>query len=245
MSNTNKIIIACIIGLCLVGSSLALGLSFFKAKAPVRTVSVVGLAEKDFQSDLIVQTFSFSTLNMDMKEGYASIKKESEIIKKFLQDNGVDLKDVTFKTISTNREEEYVYDRNTQRSYYEFKGYRMTQNVRIESKDIATIEKLNLADLLSEDINIDIDNPSYYYTKLADLKIQMLADATKDARHRAETIVDNAGGKLGGLKNSNMGVFQITSPNSNSEDYEWGGAFNTSSKSKRVSITMRLTYYVK
>ena len=68
---------------------------------------------------------------------------------------------------------------------------------------------------------------------------------TISARHRAETIVDNAGGKLGGLKNSNMGVFQITSPNSNNEDYEWGGAFNTSSKSKRVSITMRLTYYVK
>lgn len=245
MSNVQKIIIACIIGLSIIGGSLALGLSFFKAKAPVRTVSVVGLAEKDFQSDLIVQTFSFSILDKDMKNGYTSIKKESDIIKKFLQDNGVDLKDVTFKTISTNREEEYIYDRASERSYYEFKGYRLTQNVRIESKDIATIEKLNLADLLSEDINIDIDNPSYYYTKLADLKIQMLADASKDAKNRAETIVKNAGGKLGGLKTSNMGVFQITSPNSSGEDYEWGGAFNTSSKSKRVSITMRLTYYVK
>lgn len=245
MSNVNKIIISCILGLCFVGGALALGLSFFKAKAPVRTVSVVGMASRDFQSDLIVQTFTYSVLDMDMKSGYEKIKHENEVVKKFLQDNGIDMKDVTFKTVSTNREEEYVYDRATERSHYEFVGYRLTQSVRIESKNISAIEKLNLADLMSEDINVDIDNPSYYYTKLADLKIAMLADATKDAQNRANTIVKNAGGKLGGLKTSNMGVFQITAPNSNDEDYEWGGAFNTTSKNKRVSITMRLTYYVK
>lgn len=245
MSNVNKIIISCILGLCFVGGALALGLSFFKAKAPVRTVSVVGMASRDFQSDLIVQTFTYSVLDMDMKSGYEKIKHENEVVKKFLQDNGIDMKDVTFKTVSTNREEEYVYDRATERSHYEFVGYRLTQSVRIESKNISAIEKLNLADLMSEDINVDISNPSYYYTKLADLKIAMLADATKDAQNRANTIVKNAGGKLGGLKTSNMGVFQITAPNSNDEDYEWGGAFNTTSKNKRVSITMRLTYYVK
>lgn len=245
MSNTSKIIIACIVGLCFVGGSLALGLSFFKAKAPVRTISVVGLAEKDFESDLMVQSFSFSILNTDMKEGYADIKKESEIVKKFLADNGINMSDVEFKTVSTDREEEYVYDRVAQRSYYEFKGYRFTQEVRIETKDINALEKLNLAELMNEDININIYDPSYYYTKLADLKIQMLEDATKDAKNRAETIVKAAGGKLNGLKTSNMGVFQITSPNSSDEDYSWGGVYNTSSKNKRVSITMRLTYYVK
>ena len=155
------------------------------------------------------------------------------------------MKDVEFKTVSTDREEEYVYDRVAQRSYYEFKGYRFSQEVRIESKDIATLEKLNLAELMNEDININIYDPSYYYTKLADLKIKMLEDATKDAKNRAETIVKAAGGKLAGLKTSNMGVFQITSPNSNDEDYSWGGAYNTWSKSKRVRSTMRLTYYVK
>lgn len=245
MSNSNKIIVACIVGLCFVGGALALGLSFFKAKAPVRTISVVGMSEKDFESDLMVQTFTFSLLDKNMKEGYTEMKKKSDVVKNFLTANGINMKDVTFKTISTNREEEYVYDRETQRSYYEFQGYRFTQEVRIESKDIKTLEKLNLAELMNDDINVNIYDPSYYYTKLANLKIQMLEDATKDAKNRAETIVNAAGGKLSGLKTSNMGVFQITAPNSNDEDYSWGGAYNTSSKSKRVSITMRLTYYVK
>ena len=245
MSNTHKIIIACIVGLCFVGGAIAVGLSFFKAKAPVRTISVVGMSEKDFESDLMTQSFSFSILNPDMKAGYAAIKVESDKVKKFLIDKGIDMKDVTFKTVSANREEEYVYDRVAQRSYYEFKGYRFTQVVHIETKDIQKLEDLDLAELMGEDINIDINDPSYYYTKLADLKIEMLENATKDAKNRAETIVKAAGGKLAGLKTSNMGVFQITSPNSNDEDYSWGGAYNTWSKSKRVSITLRLTYYVK
>ena len=81
--------------------------------------------------------------------------------------------------------------------------------------------------------------------KLADLKLQMLAEASQDAKSRAETITKSAGAKLGDLKSANMGVFQITKPNSSEEDYTWGGAFNTSSKEKRASINMRLTYYVK
>lgn len=245
MSNAHKIIISCIVGLCFVGGALALGLSFYKAKAPVRTVSVVGLAEKDFNSDLIVQSFTISVEDQNKKDGYAKIKKAKETVENYLKSNGVDLKDVSFKNVSSNEEQEYIYDRAAQRSFYQFKCYSFSQSVRIESKDIEKIENLNLSDLLDEDMQIDVYEPSYYYTKLSDLKIEMLANATKDAKERAETIVKNAGGELGGLKVSNMGVFQITSPNSNNEDYEWGGAFNTSSYKKRASITMRLTYYVK
>ena len=73
----------------------------------------------------------------------------------------------------------------------------------------------------------------------------MLAESTENARNRAETIAKSAGAKLGSLKNANMGVFQITAPNSADEEYSWGGTFNTSSKKKRASINMRLTYNVK
>ena len=69
----------------------------------------------------------------------------------------------------------------------------------------------------------------------------MIAEATKDANTRAKKIADNADGKLGRLKNAAMGVFQITGQNS-SEDYSWGGKFNTDSKGKTASITMKLEY---
>ena len=71
----------------------------------------------------------------------------------------------------------------------------------------------------------------------------MIAAATQDAKIRAEQIAQNSNGNLEGLKNATMGIFQITGQNS-SEDYSWGGAFNTSSKRKTASITMRLEYLV-
>ena len=72
----------------------------------------------------------------------------------------------------------------------------------------------------------------------------MISQATEDARIRAEKIAENAGSNLGILKSARMGVFQITGQNSK-EDYSWGGTFNTSSKEKTASITMRLQYQVK
>ena len=59
-----------------------------------------------------------------------------------------------------------------------------------------------------------------------------------------ETIAKNSGSSLGGIKKASMGVFQITGQNSN-EDYSSGGVFNTSSKNKTASITMKIEYAVK
>jgi hypothetical protein len=70
-----------------------------------------------------------------------------------------------------------------------------------------------------------------------------LAKARADAKDRAETIAKNSGSDLGKIKKATMGVFQITGQNSN-EDYSYGGAFNTSSKSKTASITIRVDYAV-
>jgi hypothetical protein len=78
---------------------------------------------------------------------------------------------------------------------------------------------------------------------LADLKIEMISKATEDARTRAEQIAINSGGKLGKLISAKMGIFQITGQNSN-EDFSWGGTYNTESKEKTASITMKLDYKV-
>ncbi len=247
MSDKTRIIISVIVGVCFVLGSIAIGVAFYQAKAPTKTVSVIGLAERDFTSDLIVWDFNYSTKDMDQKTAYEQIKKMNQTVKEYLIGKGIPENEIHFKAIQCNPNYRYEYDRNSERSFDVFEGYSITQNVRIESKNVEKVEKLyqNIAELLDEGINVNTYGPDYYYTKLADLKIEMLAEATQDARNRAETITKNAGSKLAGLKVANMGVFQITAPNSSDEDYSWGGAFNTSSKNKRASINMRLTYYVK
>jgi hypothetical protein len=100
-----------------------------------------------------------------------------------------------------------------------------------------------VSELINAGIELDSKAPEYYYTKMADLKLKMIEKATTDARKRAEKIAENGGGSLGNLNQADMGVFQITAENS-SEDYEWGGSFNTSARRKTAHITIRLEYDV-
>lgn len=72
----------------------------------------------------------------------------------------------------------------------------------------------------------------------------MISKATEDAKLRAEKISEFSGGKLGKLESARMGIFQITGQNSK-ENYSWGGTFNTSSREKTASITMKLVYKVR
>ena len=69
----------------------------------------------------------------------------------------------------------------------------------------------------------------------------MIAEATHDARERAEKISDNANATLGKLTYAQMGVFQIIAKNS-TENYSWGGTHNKTSKHKTATVTMRLNY---
>lgn len=242
-----KVIVAVIFSLAMIISVWIAGKSFIQARGVNKTVSVVGMAERDFDSDLIVWDISYNVLNMNINAGYTELKEMTQTVKKYLAEQGISESQMDFKAVTNYKETDYVYNRETQTSQNVFRGYRLTQRVRIESNDVGKIEKVQrqIVELLDRGINIDDNSLAYYYTKLSDLKIEMLAEATTNARNRAETIAKSAGARLGGLQTANMGVFQITAPNSSDEDYSWGGTFNTSSKKKRASINMRLTYFVR
>ena len=242
-----KVIVAIIFSAAIIGAVWIGGHYLNKARGQAKTVSVVGMAERDFESDLIVWRMSFDVLNMDMKSGYNEIKNVNKTVRDYLVSKGVSESEIDFQAITCDKETEYHYNTETHQSYYTFAGYRLTQVVKVESNDVDKVEKISreIAELLDKGIQMNTNNLSYYYTKLSDLKIEMLAEATENARNRAETIAKSAKARLGSLQTANMGVFQITAPNSSDEEYSWGGTFNTTSKKKRASINMRLTYYVK
>lgn len=208
-------------------------------------ISVTGLGKKDFVSDLIVWKGGYTRTNLDLKEAYQKLEKDNEAIKKYLIDEGVDENEIIFSAIEIDQEYEYFYDKNDYRNK-KFIGYRLMQIVQIESKNVNLVEDISrqVTELINLGIEFYSEPPQYYYTKLAELKLEMIASATEDARLRAEKISINSGSKIGKLKNARMGVFQIIAQNSN-EDYSWGGSYNTSSKMKTATITMKLEFGIK
>lgn len=240
--NKIRIYSASIIASAVIISVFIASYSFVNRNKSNNTISVTGLAERNFESDLIVWKSQFTAKDMSLTVAYASIKNYNEIISNFLIEKGIKKEELTFSAVEITKD--YIYTNGPGgTSFTTFDGYRLNQSVSISSNDVAKIEKISreITELINKGIEITSLAPQYYYTKLANLKIEMLAEATKDGLQRAKTIAENGDASLGKLVSSTQGVFQIVGLNS-SEDYSWGGSFNTSSKKKTASVTVKLVY---
>jgi len=226
-------------------TALILSNAFLNRNSHTNSVSVTGLGTKDFTSDLIVWSGSFTRKSMLLKEAYAELDNDREKISSYLKSKGVEESNYVFSAVQIDKEFDYTYDSEGNNRKSVFTGYRLRQNVQIESTDVDKIESISrqVSELINSGIEFYSNNPEYYYTKLAALKIEMIAEATKDAQQRALKMAENAGGKLGDVKKASMGVFQIVAQNS-SEEFSWGGSFNTTSKKKTANITIKLEYGV-
>ena len=227
-------------------TALVLGNSWVKSKRNFenkKSIEVTGKAEKDFISDLVVWSGEYHRSSTDFKEAYRALKNDQARTKAFLLAKGVKEAEITFSSTDVRKETESVYDVEGHFRGERFIGYRAVQSVTIKSKEVDKIENISreITDLLEQGIAFNSNSPSYYYTKLAELKIDLLKAAATDARKRCETILDEAGSGKGRLTKSPMGVFQITGQYSG-EEYSYGGTLNTSSKEKTASITVSLEY---
>lgn len=240
-THVNTLIIACaFIAVALIASA-----AFRYKYKVVDQISVTGLAEKNFASDLIVWNGSYSRSSTDLKTAYAMLKQDENAIKEYLRGKGVADTNLIFSSVEINKDYTNRYDNNGRMLETTFSGYTLRQRIKIESKNIDNIEGISreITELIEQGIELNSLPPAYYYTKLSELKIDLLAQASLDAKLRAESIALNAGSSLGNLKKATMGVFQITGQNSN-EDYSYGGAFNTTSRNKTASITLKTEYGV-
>ena len=239
-----KHLTAIIFGAAIVIAALLLGNSYVKRANPPQIISVTGLGNKDFVSDLIVWEGRFNASNVDLKTAFDQLIRDKDQVKNYLTSKGLKDENIIFEAVQTSEIRDNKYEGNNYVGTI-FRGYELTQTVRVESSDVATVENISreITELLNQGVKFNSTPPRYYYSKLSDLKIEMISKATEDARIRAEKIAENSGGHLGDLISARMGVFQITGQYSD-EDYSWGGAYNTASKEKTASITMRLEYKV-
>ncbi|AVR47453.1 SIMPL domain-containing protein [Christiangramia fulva] len=239
-----KFIGAIIFSVAIVLAAYFLGHAYVARANPDGVIAVTGSGSENFTSDLIVWEGQFSRMNPDLEQAYKSLNDDKETVKNYLVSKGIAAENIVFNSVNTIEQQENQYQNGNYVGSI-FKGYELTQSVKIESKDVEKVEEVSreITELLNKGVQFNSQPPRYYYTKLSDLKIQMISKATEDARLRAEKIAENSGEELGDLKSANMGVFQITGQNSG-EDFSWSGAYNTADKNKTASITMRLEYEI-
>ena len=124
-------------------------------------------------------------------------------------------------------------------------GYRLTQSVEVRSLEVDAIAQLDSDStmLVEQGVLFTTDSPRFIYTKAGETKIEMLAEATKDARTRAEQIATQGGRGLECLHDADMGIFQITPMNSSQTSGE--GMNDTSSLDKTITSVVTATFLLK
>jgi hypothetical protein len=205
-------------------------------------VTVTGSAKQKITSDYAFWIGTFATQSKNLSEAYANVKKNKDTVKTYLLSKGISEKEITFQAVNTQIN--YVMG-----SYGNFTSeidtFKLSQSVEIRSNNVPLITSVSKesTELMGQGIQFTSNLPQYYYTKIAELKIDMLAKATKDAKERAVQIASNTNTEIVGMKKSKMGVFQIMPLNSNTiSDY---GVDDTSSIEKEIMAVMNCEFQTK
>ncbi len=242
MKNGKHFVIALAIIIC----AIVLGRAYTYKYRSQDTIVVTGLGETEFVSDLIVWAGSLTAESQSAAAGYAQLEANKQKVQKYLTEKGIPADAVVFGFVDVDKQYESVYSDNGNWAGQRFTGYMLRQRFTVESTDVEKVEVVSreISSLIAQGVSIEAYAPDYYYTKLDDVKMGLIETASADARTRAEKIASNAGTKIGRVASARMGVFQITGANSN-EEFSAGGSFNTSSRTKKARITMRIEYRVK
>ena len=235
--------VAAIIGLCAIIAFAVVANAYKYRSKTQETIVVTGLAEKDFGSNLVVWNGSYSRKAFDLKSAYSELKADESTIHAYLNGKGVNNSEIEFSAVNITKDFTQNTGADGRVESQVFNGYTLQQTVTIKSANVNKIDPISrqATELIEKGIEFSSAVPAFYNTNLKTVKMELLGKASADAKARAETIAENSGSSLGNLKKATMGVFQITGKNTN-EDYSYGGAFNTSSKNKTGSITIRMEF---
>ena len=213
-------IVAVIIVIGIIVSSMVMANGIVEIKGSGNRIIVTGSAKQQITSDLIVWTGSFNAKSPMLQDAYAQLEVSKNKVMDYLVKQGVDNDKIVFSSINTS-----IFNVILPNGQYtsDIDYYELNQTVTISSEEIDKITEIsrNATELINEGVQFQSFAPQYLYTKIADLKVTMLAEATKDARKRSEMIAKNAGSNLGELKYADMGVIQIT-PLYSSEVSDYG-----------------------
>jgi uncharacterized protein len=196
-------------------------------------VTVTGSAKQRITSDYAIWDLTVSSQQSQAAGAAKQLERWTKAIRDFLSAQGVHADELTVQPASTQT----VTDDQNQ-----VLGYQVARSFEVRSSRVQAIAAVAEASskLVANDIPIQAQPLQYVFTRLADLRPKLLQAAVRDAQNRGKVLLDATGGKLGKLRGVDVGVFQVTSPNSTDvSDY---GVYDTSTLKKDVTAVVNVTF---
>lgn len=235
MRKVQFVLVAVILSLGIIISSAIVSNTIESLKKKDDIISVKGVAEKKIKSDKGILRISVKANNKDVNDALITLKEETNNLVNSLKANG--FTDGEIKLDNIISEPIYFYNENGNATS-RITSYDVHQTVSVTTEKVDKLSPLALK--LSENVNLSVSEAQYLVTDVEKLKIDLLGDATKNAKLRAVELVKYNNRSIGGLKSVNQGVFQITGDN-NSESSD-AGYYDTYSIEKTVRAVISIEY---
>ncbi len=225
----------------LVLSSLIFGWFFTKTKKETDMIIVTGAARTRIKSDLVLWNAGVMYEAATLADAYRRLAENVPRVKEYLIGKGIAENQITISSITTTTL--HKPDQNGAETS-EVSGYSLRQQIEVRSKEVDKIAQIarEATELINQDILIESNAPQYFYTALSDLKIEMLGEAAKDAKVRAERIAASTGSRTGTVRAAKMGVMQITA--ADSTEVSDAGISDTSSIDKDITAVVNISFNI-
>jgi uncharacterized protein len=199
---------------------------------------ITGSAKRPIKSDYIVWRVAVSSQQPTAQLAYQQLKGWTERVQRYLKEAKIPESEISLNSLETVAIPEVINGRETGKTL----AYKLSQRLEIRSNQVDRYAKLSqqITELINEGVPLTSEPPEYLYNELSKLRIEMVAEATKDAKARAESIAKSTGNRVGGVRSADTGVFQITPRYSTAVSN--GGSYDTSSIEKDITAVVSVKF---
>ena len=223
----------------LTSSGYALGDGFRRYKlAEQRTVSVRGVSERNVTADLATWSIAFSHEGTELGSVQQSVDQQARLVRAFFQRGGFRPGEVTDSDVSLVREQ--PTDRNGNPVGPQTVTVRRSIQLRTSDVMKARAAYAGQAELLRDGVELSGSSISYTFTRLNDLKPEMIAEANQNARRSANQFARDSGASVGRIKTASQGYFSVGARDG--EDCDNCGSSGGSSPFQKVRVVTTIDY---
>lgn len=202
-------------------------------------LTVTGSAKRTISADYITWRLSVASQQPTLQQAYQEVQEHTARIKSYLEEKQIPESEIVLKSLESYPVKEILANGSQSDKTV---GYVMTQRFEVSSKEVDRIDELSrqATELINEGIPLESSTPEYIYTQLNKLRIEMIAEATKDAKARAEAIANNTDSRVGSIRSAKTGVFQIT-PKYSTEVSDQG-VYDTTTLEKDITAVVSVDF---
>ena len=189
------------------------GHGFVSGRSVDRFVTVKGVSERDVKADLALWPLNLNVTDNDLSRAQATLRRNTERVLEFLARYDIDTTNAELQgfRVTDLLAQRYGGDPTLRSRFI------ISQTIMVRSDDPDRILEAsqNVGELVEAGVVLSSGEewgpggPTFLFTRLNDLKPEMIGEATAKAREAAEQFAQDSRSRISSIRRANQGVFVI------------------------------------